>query len=184
MKIILTLIYTISFHILALSEPTPLVTKLMNESASMFDIGLDRIDRNLKNYSDTSEYSASYDWKKNTILISHTDSYLYTTEKGYSKACDKVQSCIDFTKDKFLQETSTLCISLDDEKNNCDLLDITQHFNHRGYELGNFYNGKDMSDAITELHNITMLRLTYLGKNMHITCEKLLTEKSAKCFQK
>lgn len=158
------------------ADPTPLVAKLMDTPASMFDIGMIKIQKKLDTHA--PGYSVSYNWEKNRFEISR-----HFLERRKEVECKTEKSCKDLVKAKNEADTDVLLCYTVDKK--CNILNIASEFNHEGYSTKDFYNNKSSDEAVRELHNlfyvITILFKTFNGTYKKITCERAITEKSAMC---
>lgn len=158
------------------AEPTPLVSKLMDTPASMFDIGMIKIQKQLDIHA--PGYGVSYSWEKNRFEI---NKYFFDFDKAIE--CKTEKSCKDLVKAKNEADTkNVLCFEVDKK---CNIINIASEFSHAGYMTKNFYNNKSSDEAVKELHNlfyvITILFKTFNGTSKKITCERAITEVSAMC---
>lgn len=160
----------------AIAEPTPLVTRLMDTPASMFDIGMIKVQKQLDSLG--KGYTVSYSWEKNKFLVQK-----YFLEFSNDRLdCKTEASCKEFLKLMTEKETESLCIPIDDS---CSLINIASEFSHSGYSTKNFYNGKNDTDSVQELRNLfyvgTTLIKKFNGVSKKITCERAITEVRAMC---
>ena len=159
----------------SIAEPTPLVAKLMDTPASMFDLGLLKAQRYLDS---VKGYTISYNWDKNKFIVQK-----YFSEFGDEKLdCKTEGACKDFLKLKTEEDTKYLCFPIED---NCNILNIASEFSHSGYSTKNFYNGKNDSESVQELRNLfyvnTILIKKFNGLSKKISCERSITETRAMC---
>ncbi len=172
----LTIFLVIIFTPYTMAEPTPLVAKLMETPASMFDVGLIKVQRQLD--SNGKGYTVSYNWEKNKFIV---QKYFYDFAND-KLDCRTETSCIEFLKYITEKETEFLCIPIDD---NCSLINIASEFSHSGYSTKNFYSGKNDAESIQELRNLfyinTSLIKKFNGVSKRITCERAITDVRAMC---
>lgn len=172
--------YTITFLLfvqtsLSVAEPTPLVSKLMDTPASMFDIGLIKAQRQLDSLG--KGYTISYDWDQNKFII---QTLFYGDVNPL--ICETESNCKDFLKSKTEEETILFCYPMDDK---CSLFNIASEFSHSGYATKNFYNGKTDAESVKELRNLfyinTILIKKYNGVSKKITCERAIINAQTLC---
>ncbi len=127
------------------AEPTPLVSKLMDTPASMFDVGMIKIQKKLDGFA--PGYSISYSWEKNRFEINK-----YFFDFNNDIECKTEKSCKDLVKTKNEADMKyVLCHEVDKK---CNIVNIASEFGHEGYSTKDFYNNKSSNEAVRELHNL------------------------------
>ena len=143
----------------------------------MFEFGILKIQRRLDRDKLTKDYGIGYSWDENKFIISK---FIFN-----ESSCAEILPCISDVREMLLADSKYLCVTKKKSKEKCDILNITSEFSHAGFVTRNFYKGKDSSEAVRDLKNITNLKLTrfyeYKGKSLTIECEKELIDDDAKC---
>lgn len=165
---------SIAFCVNSYSEPTPLVRMLMDTPASMFDLGMLRVQKYLDSRQEFKGYYVSFEWDKNRFLIhtTLTDDNLCRTEND----------CKNFLRKRIERDFKSFCFPADKE---CRIWSIVSEFSHIGYTTKNFYEDKSDNDAVKELRHIFLLRIDiikeFAGKDKIISCEKSLSGSETFC---
>lgn len=155
---------------IASSEPTPKINYLMNEPASLFDLGMYRLGEGLSNAVILKENRISaapfYDWDKNRIKI-----------KGFSS----INKSLDMKEAKLLcsdvirRIKSYLMVDSETGKSFLGTHSIFESFfSHDGYK-----NKSEPSDLYSDIDNITEIE-AYVGeegKEFKINCKSPLMSK-------
>lgn len=180
----LAVLFCILTSLQAAAEPSGLVRKLMNTEATMFDLGMLRLDRELKISKNLKLYFASYEWDTNQIHITRLILGGRHSSEGeeIEASCSEGEElgCIAFIKKKLTNETEGLCIL---NKGKC-LFGVSRHFAHRGFKRDKFYSGKDSDEAVLPIDDITVAKITFFGNVYFIECEKYIKQDEVKCSSK
>jgi hypothetical protein len=163
------------------ADPSPLVSKLMNTPASMFDVGMIRLQRELDTHPLYKGYRVRYDWDKNIFRI----------EKVYDQpiGCSTKKECSEKIKFEVEAFSGYWCQSESKKNYDCEMRNPASYFSHEGYSERKFYDNQSSEEAVKELRHNFLISYTlwvFLGRDFDsfavISCQIYLTrDSSAKC---
>ena len=158
------------------AEPSKTLEYLMNEPASMLDIGIFKLNRELDNSDSEFNYAdkslkkiaavASYDYEKNKLIIDfryRLNLYLFTT-KGWD-AKDVCKDQLSRVRRKFGFDYSGER-NKDSEAMLREFLSTANYFIHSGYKRTNM-----PKNFGTEIENISYVRIDIWGGKPSARCE-------------
>jgi hypothetical protein len=181
---ILAVLLSVLTSLQVAAEPSGLVRKLMKTEATMFELGLLRLERRLQRDDRLKKYHVSYDWKTNQIHISRLILVASFSKEGnqIEKFCTEGRelNCIAHLKDKLANETALLCTVTDGK---C-LFGVSMHFGREGFTEANFYNGKNDKDAVSQIDDISVAKISFYGRTYIVHCEKYIKSEEVKCSSK
>ncbi len=162
---------------LVYAEPSPLVSKLMITPVTMFELGIIKVDNYLASDEDTKGYRVRYSWDTNKFEISK-----FSFKRD---SCNEILACINSVKAELLKNTELLCWTSKDSNKKCDAHNIMSNFGRVQFTTNDFHNGKDSVEAVDELKNMTILKLTkhfaHKTQILKVECQKSLIANDAKC---
>lgn len=155
----------------AKADPSGLVSKLMATELNLFSYGMDKLDSFAKSkVKDGFFGGANYDWDTNQILIYFTN--------FDDKFCTSEQNCISKLKSMAAATTAIWCIDKVKDSKDCGLYDqVSSNFQLNGFNIKNFYDGKNSQNSINEIRHIVNITFRAGG----YICQKRYLEKDFLC---
>ena len=163
------------------AEPTPLVSKFMNEPVSLFSLGMYRLNANVSDNAKNAGFSfgtAVYDWPSNQIQI--TAGAFFPTSELVQK-CSDAQACEKGLREAVGKFANNYAMKFPD---GTWMQLVTGNFTPDGYTQKQFYNGKSTEQAAQDLVGIVKITGTVSAKGAFYECRRDLQSTEIFCSTK
>jgi len=140
----------------SLAEPSPTVQYLMDEPASLFDLGMKSLNYSLSEGMKDVDVFAGYSWEENRIEITVYDVEVPDTIPNEKARCAK------------LVEQVKRHLAVVNGKTPMKISGLGIYFSHTGYK-----NTKQPKNVATDLDAITTIRV-HVSQAKDVTCESPL----------